>query len=393
MKANAFLGTLRTSIVENFMVKNLLVLGDYGDITGGTSTVINSVTPRLKKSFDEILVIAPRRRRRLYQDFVDDNIKVTYQPCGTIPYVTVSQPLIKTARICTKILKESGNFKPSVTWVNDEALQVSAKICGLSNRIRTVHGLPRVSMDLEKEVINVFEWKLSMWVLNILEREGLKDVSAITTYSNYLKNKIQAYFSPTAQIHVIHNGIDPALFHPTLMEKEDVITYVGRFAIIKGIHNLLQAMKYVHRFYPNWKLWLVGDTFDQSMEYFKNIYNNRVVWRGHVHHNDIPNILNHSKIFIMPTIRDGFEIALMEAVASGVPSITTSAYERKEIYKGLVTFCHKDDHIDLAKKIIEVIDNWEEYRKKAVEASRIARAKFSWDQIAKEYLKVFEGAM
>lgn len=352
---------------------NLLVLGNYGDMTGGTATVLNSVVPRLRDSFDEILVIAPRRRRRFYGDFSYDNIRVSYQACGTIPGLDVSQPFIKLARVQQRLGKELKNFKPDITWTNDESLQIAAKLARLENTVRTVHGLPREAMAAEREVINIYQWEVSMRILDALEREGLKRVSAVTTYSNYLKNKIISLYNPEARIYVVPNGIDPELFHPIPSEKQNVITYVGRFALVKGIHTLLQAMKNVRQKYPEWKLWLVGDTFDQSMQYFTGIYNQGVIWMGHVPHNDVPDILSQSKIFVMPTWRDGFEIALMEAVAIGVPAITTGAYERKEIYKDLVTFCELNDPKDLANKLEYSIENWEEQYKKAQNASEVAR--------------------
>lgn len=320
-------------------IGNLLVLGSYGDMTGGPATVLNSVVPRLKTGFDEILVIVPRRRRRFYGDFSHDNVRVTYQACGTIPGLEVSQPFVKIARVQQRIKKELKNFKPDITWTHDESLQVAAKLAKLENTVRTVHGLPSEAMAAEREVINIYHWKVSMLIFETLESEGLKRVSEVTTYSNYLKNKIIALYNPRAHINVVPNGIDPEVFHPIPSEKQNVITYVGIFALVKGIRTLLQAMKLVHQKYPEWKLWLVGDTFDQSMQYFTSIYNRGVIWMGHVPHKDIPKILGQSKIFVMPTWRDGFEIALMEAVASGIPSITTAAYERKEIYKDLVTFC------------------------------------------------------
>ena len=374
-------------------MSNLLVLGAYGDITGGVSTVLSSVVPRLKDSFDNVLVIAPRRRRRVYKDFVDGNLKVVYQACGTVPYVKVSQPFIEAVRLWRRIRRELQNFKPDIAWSNTEATETAARLAGVEKRVRTVHGLPREAMAAEREVINVVEWKSSMWMLTNLEREGLKRVSAITTYSNYLKNKIGASYNPKAPIYVIPNGIDPDLFHSLHLERQNVITYVGRFALVKGVHNLFHAMKIVHKKYPDWKLWLVGDTFDQSMHYFTNIYNKGVVWMGHVPHKDIPAILNRSKIFVMPTWRDGFEIALMEAVATGVPSITTGAYERKEIYKDLVTFCTLNDPDDLAEKIVFLIENWDNQFKTAQKASEIAKKKFSWDSIAKQYLEVFQNVL
>ena len=375
-------------------MSKLLVLGSYGEIPGGISKVLSSVVPRLKDSFDEILVIVPRKRRRFHRNFSDDNITVRYQPCGTIPRFSVSQPFIQIVRVWRRIKKEIKDFTPDIVWSNTPTTDIAAKLAGLRNIVRTVHGLPLGVVMPEVDVSNIYDWKINMWAITKLEQEGLKNVvSTITTYSNYLKNKIESYYKPKAAIHVIPNGIDPNLFHPMPLEKSNVVTYIGRISIVKGIHILLRAMKHVHQFYPNWKLQLVGDASEQSMKYFKNIYNHGIVWVRHVPHNKVPNILNQSKIFVMPTLRDGFEIALMEAVACGIPSITTRAYERKEIYRDLVTFTALNDSFDLAKKIICLIENWEECYKKAQKASEVVREKFSWDLIAKEYLKVFKASI
>lgn len=362
-------------------------------MTGGMETVLNSVVPRLKPKFSEILVVAPRRRRRFLTDFSDGNINVKYQPCGTIPGLTVSQPFVKLVRIWLRLSKELRSFKPDIVWANDEGLQVAAELAGMGHVVRTVHGLPREAMSVEREVMNACTWKLSMWILDSFEREGLRHVSAITTYSNYLRKKTISLYHPQAPTYVVPNGIDPNLFRPIQSERQNVIAYIGRFALIKGIHTLLEAFGTVHRKHSQWKLWLVGDVFDQSMKYFTNIYDRGVVWIGHVPHKDIPKILSKTKIFVMPTLRDGFEIALMEAVASGVPSITTEAYERKEIYQDLVTFSALNNASDLAEKIIYGIENWDEQYEKALKASEIARTKFSWDSIANEYSKIFHNVL
>ena len=368
-------------------LENLLVLGSYGKVTGGVETVMHSVVPRLGKDF-EILVIAPRRRRRFHRDFRDANITVKYQACGTIPRLTVSQPFVKLARIWRRILKEVPSFKPDVVWANDESLLMAARLAGFDKIVTTMHGLTREAIAAEREVMNACEWAISTFLLDRFTREALKQASVITTYSNYLQKRIESLYHPKVPVHVIPNGVDPTLFHPVNAQKQNVITYVGRFARIKGVHILLRAMKIVRAKYPSWKLWLVGDTFDQSMEYFTSIYNEGVIWTGYIPHENLLNIWKQSKICVVPTWGEGFEIALMEAVASGVPSITTGVAERREIYKDLVTFCALNNPADLAEKIIYVIENWEEQHKKALKASELARMKFSWDSIANDYLGI-----
>jgi glycosyltransferase involved in cell wall biosynthesis len=293
----------------------------------------------------------------------------------------------------TRIRKETSNFEPDVVWANDESLLMAARMAGLNKIVTTMHGLAREAIEAEREVMGTFDWAISKVLLDRFTRKALKHASVITTYSNYLRSRIKSLYSPKVPIYAVPNGVDPALFHPVDTERQNVITYVGRFARIKGVHTLLRAMKIVRAKYPNWKLWLVGDTFDQSMEYFKSIYNEGVTWTGYIPHENLLDIWKQSKIGVAPSWGEGFEIALMEAVASGVPSITTEASERREIYKNLVTFCALNSATDLADKIIHVIENWEEQHKKALRASELARKKYSWDHIANDYLRILKNML
>jgi glycosyltransferase involved in cell wall biosynthesis len=282
------------------------------------------------------------------------------------------------------------SFEPDVVWANDESLLMAARLAGFDNIVTTMHGLAREAIEAEREVMGAFDWALSRILVDRYTRKALKHASVITTYSNYLRNRMKSLYDPKVPIYVVPNGVDPDLFHPVSAERKNVITYVGRFARIKGVHILLRAMKIVRAKYPAWKLWLVGDTFDQSMGYFKSIYNEGVTWTGYVPHENLLNIWKQSKICVVPSWGEGFEIALMEAVASGVPSITTGAAERKEIYTDLVTFCALNNPAALADKIIYVIENWDEQYKKALRASELARKRYSWCSIANEYLRILK---
>lgn len=356
-------------------------------MAGGVETVLHSVVPRLANDF-EILVIAPRRRRRFQRDFRTAHTTVKYQACGAIPRLTVSQPFVKLVRVWQRVRKEVPSFKPDVIWANDESLLTAARMAGFDRILTTIHGLAHEAIDAEREVMGALDWALSRILLDRFARRALKHASVITTYSNYLSSRIKSLYDPEVPIYVVPNGVDPDLFHPVSGERQNIITYVGRFARIKGVHTLLRAMKIVRAKYPTWTLWLVGDTFDQNMEYFKSIYNEGIIWKGYVPHENLLSIWKQSKICVIPSWGEGFEIALMEAVASGIPSITTGATERKEIYKDLVTFCALNNPADLAQKIIYVIENWEQQYKKALKASEVAREKYSWNSIANEYLRI-----
>jgi glycosyltransferase involved in cell wall biosynthesis len=92
----------------------------------------------------------------------------------------------------------------------------------------------------------------------------------------------------------------------------------------------------------------------------------------------------------MPTLRDGFEIALMEAMATGIPCVTTDAFERSELYGGYAETVPPNDPKALGSKLNYIIDNYSEINDPKMCEKRINRAReFDWKVITQSYENLF----
>lgn len=103
-----------------------------------------------------------------------------------------------------------------------------------------------------------------------------------------------------------------------------IIICVANFVPVKGIELLLHAFEALTPYYPNWKLWLIGDDaneYGQKLKslVFENNLQTKAIFSGK--QSDITRFLNHAEIFVLPTLdegrREGSPVALLEAMANG----------------------------------------------------------------------------
>lgn len=361
---------------------------------GGTSTVVTEVVHNLSKDI-EICVIAPRKRREKYlQNHLDDNIRVIYQPIGHIPGIPGSHQIVELARLVLRLNRL--RYSPNLLWINSAPGFLAYRLSKFRRipSVVTIHGVWGAYYEEEvltrgpSPIIELMSRQTEQW-----QRVEFSRASFITTYSTYLKSLIKER-TPEAKVRVIPNGVNADIFRPLNLQREKSILYVGRMAKIKGIHILIQSMKYVTEKAPDWRLWLAGGAFDQSKEFFEGFMTpttrERIEFLGRIPYQEVPDLINRASIFVMPTVRDGFEIALMEAMATGIPCITTASYERNELYGGFAEMIPPRNPKALGDKILEIINNYKAFNSEKVKDHRIQRARqFDWKLIAAKYEELF----
>ncbi len=175
------------------------------------------------------------------------------------------------------------------------------------------------------------------------------------------------------------NAVDINRFKeiPHQKEKEKpTIIFVGRLDKRKNISRLLDAKKQTQ---TDFNLLIVGDGFDRKNLEKKvqkeNI--NGVKFMGF--RNDIENILPHADVFILPSLNEGLSIALIEALACGLPVIGSDIKGMKEIITpdvGLLinpynttSISNAIDKILTDKKLYNKLQS--HARKKAIEFSKM----------------------
>jgi glycosyltransferase involved in cell wall biosynthesis len=190
--------------------------------------------------------------------------------------------------------------------------------------LRTTYNHPRYL------IARILEWLTKPFVRHYLANsEAVKDF-----YVRYIG------VAP-AQITVIPNGIDTDFFDqlaPDLKLRESlsiasedfIITCVANLHPNKGHRFLLEAFECLWPDFPHAKLLLIGNGEErQSIERMIQSFRSRDAIRLLGRRDDVPALLKISDLFVLPTLFEGQSNAILEAMAAGVPVITTDIPENR----------------------------------------------------------------
>ena len=143
----------------------------------------------------------------------------------------------------------------------------------------------------------------------------------------------------------IYTGIDFSLENTALTmvppQNKTVITCISRLRPRKGHKHLLEALSLIKHELEQVEVWIVGDgEMREELEDQANALElDNVCFLGA--RSDIPELLNQTDIFILPTTSDTLPIAIIEAMLAEKPIITTNCGGIPEIikhnYSGLIT--------------------------------------------------------
>jgi glycosyltransferase involved in cell wall biosynthesis len=191
--------------------------------------------------------------------------------------------------------------------------------------------------------------------------------------------------------YLMSRGVDTELFHPrrrTRSDDEFVIGYVGRLTTEKNIRFLLDLeSELVARGCDNFRIAIVGQGADGS-------------WlRKHLRHADFMGVLQGERlaeayanfdVFAFPSRTDTFGNVVLEALASGVPSIVTNMGGPKYIVQhGMTGFIAESDQ----EFVANVVTLWTnlDLRQKMSQAARSRALICSWDEVFRHVYDVYQG--
>jgi len=195
---------------------------------------------------------------------------------------------------------------------------------------------------------------------------ALRLANIIFTVSNTLKrNLIERYPSVRGKIVATFNGVDTNKFHPMNLEKEYDVIFLGRIHIThKGIDKILLIWKNIVNRYPQAKLIIVGgfeSERDREILYKlieKLDIRNNVIVTGFIDDDKVAFYLNKAKAFISLSTYEGFGLSILEALACGLPVITTDLEVFHELHGNLLFYVSTKNAKDLviaAKKLLMLL--------------------------------------
>jgi UDP-glucose:(heptosyl)LPS alpha-1,3-glucosyltransferase len=146
------------------------------------------------------------------------------------------------------------------------------------------------------------------------------------------------------KLHVIYNGVDLDAFHPRLREEQGrslrektgvgastpVLLFVGSGYQRKGLPTLLRALSQMKR--SDARLWVIGRDKDESLmrKLAQTLgVDDRVLFLGA--QADVKPFYGAADVFALPTLYDPFPNAALEALACGLPLVTTTTCGAAEL--------------------------------------------------------------
>ncbi len=197
---------------------------------------------------------------------------------------------------------------------------------------------------------------------------------------------------------IIYNGVDIETFKPAPEARPNdkfIITNgASRITARKGYGYLIEAVNRLQKKYPNLLAKIMGEGDDKKRleGLVKNLeLENNVQLLGRIHRDKLAPYYQEASLFVMPSLNEGMSNAMLEALASGLPIITTETGGTKELVKdrtnGLII--NMKDAEDMAQKISLLIDNLELRNKMAVANRELAKT-MSWGSVANQYFDLYK---
>lgn len=286
------------------------------------------------------------------------------------------------------------NEKPDIIHAFLFRANIAARIIGFLLRVPVVLSSYRG--------VEVWQKSLPRWLDRLTRRWS----HASTCCSNAVREAATVNVGgDPAQYHTIYNGVDLGRFsHATSMTRAEcglqpegaVIGTVCRLVEpLKGVRYLLEATGKLLRnpALHRTQLLIVGDgpAYEQLDQYARELgISARVKFLGV--RQDIERLLPLMDVFVLPSLYEGFGIAIVEAMASGCPVIATRVGGIPELVEhnrtGLLVRSGDVDELVVAMET--VLLSQEDARRLALAGQEIARLKFSIEAAIQSHQNLYE---
>jgi L-malate glycosyltransferase len=229
---------------------------------------------------------------------------------------------------------------------------------------------------------------------------SINQSDAVTAVSESLKRETYEYFKITKDIHVIPNFIDVDLYSHTSEEcpknnyapnGEKILTHISNFRKVKRIDDVIRIFESVQK-QINAKLLMVGDGPEREVAegmVEEMGLRDKVLFLGKI--TSPERILCISDLFLLPSETESFGLAALEAMAAGVPVISSNTGGIPEVNVHNVTgmLSNVGDVYDMAKNCVIVLRD-EAKMALMKKNARVQAEKFKIDFILPMYEELYK---
>ncbi len=230
---------------------------------------------------------------------------------------------------------------------------------------------------------------------------SIEQSDGVTAVSNFLRDETIRAFDLQKSIEVIPNFVPLNLGRPHPLPElrnryadsgETVITHISNFRPLKRITDIIEIVRKVLKKQAV-KVLMVGDGPERyQAEDLCRKYNmcDKIFFLGK--QESISDILSITDLFLLPSATESFGLAALEALAFGIPCITTNAGGLPEVnVNGETGFTFDVGDIDgMAEAIVQLCGDETLAKKMGENAADHAHRSFASDQIVPKYINYYQ---
>lgn len=175
-------------------------------------------------------------------------------------------------------------------------------------------------------------------------------------------------------------------------QMDDYILYVGSLEPRKNISTLLEAYEILRERNPKikTKLVLIGGESPLFAEVQLKVkhFKEDVLFQGFVNDHVLKDFYRHARLFVYPSLYEGFGLPPLEAMASGVPVVTTLTSSIPEVVGDAALMVNPYDAGQLASTMDQILGD-AALRESLIQAGLKQVRKFNWQRVARNTIAIY----
>jgi glycosyltransferase involved in cell wall biosynthesis len=248
------------------------------------------------------------------------------------------------------------------------------------------------------------------WHLQMTKRV-LRGAVRIFAVSNFTKAEIERLFDiPSDRIEVVYNAIDERFLHghASAADRELIaqryqvtypfLLYAGRVSPHKNVVRMIEAFSALKaelekdELYPDLKLIIIGDDLSGNPDLRRTVIRggvqNDVRFLGFIPIEVLRTFYDEAKIFVFPSLYEGFGLPPLEAMAHGTPVVTSNVSSLPEVVGNAAVLVNPENVFEIMRALHRVLTD-QALRDRMKERGYKQAAKFSWEISVRRVLEVY----
>ncbi len=256
----------------------------------------------------------------------------------------------------------------------------------------TVHGFDSLNLVAERQ----WQWRLRSKIWRLVECYGLGKQKHIVSITPYVNKEIEQ--RTPALIHDIENAISADYFTTERKEIRGRVFYAGWINPRKNVLNLVRAFAKIIKTDVTATLHLAGEINDR--EYAKKVENyiaehcleNTVKLLGRITHRDVRQELSQASVFVLPSRQENAPMAIGEAMAIGVPIISSNVCGMPYMIDDAQTgYLIDPENVDqLADRLRLLLTDDKKRQEMSLKSKNIAKKRYHPDSVASKTVALYK---